>query len=180
MEELIKKASNGDKDAFTELIMAIKQDLYKIAKIRLISDEDAEDAIQETVIEMFKRMKKFNEIRNFKAWYIKILINKCNKIYNKKKNNNISIEKLELEKYYISDNYKTESDIEFFSLINILNYDEKMAMIMFYKEDFTTKEISKILRTNENTIKARLHRGKEKIKNRYERSEENGFTRAKN
>lgn len=172
MEHLLKEASNGNKEAFTELIIEIKQDLFKIAKLRLKSDVDAEDAIQETIIETFTRMKKFDEIKNFKAWCIKILINKCNKIYNKNKKNNISIEDLELEKYYLESNNKLDSEMEFYSLLKELNYDEKIAIIMFYKEEFTTKEISQILRKSENTIKARIRRGKEKIKSYYYEWEE--------
>ena len=45
MEELILKAKNGDKVAFTELILQIKEQLYKIAKLRLKNDDDAFDVI---------------------------------------------------------------------------------------------------------------------------------------
>lgn len=171
MEQLLQEACKGNKEAFTKLILEIRHDLYKIAKLRLNSDADAEDAIQETIIEIFKRIKKFNEIKYFKAWCIKILINKCNKIYNKNKRNSISVEDLEIENYYIYNTYKMESDIEFYSLLENLNYDEKIVIIMFYKEDFTTKEISKIIGVNENTIKSRLSRAKNKIKKYYESKE---------
>ena len=40
MEDLVKKAQQGDKEAFTELIILLKTDLYKIAKARIRNDED--------------------------------------------------------------------------------------------------------------------------------------------
>ena len=44
MEKLIKKAQKGDKDAFTEIILYFRNDLYKIAKTRITDEEDIQDA----------------------------------------------------------------------------------------------------------------------------------------
>ena len=57
MDELVKRAQQGDKEAFTELILLLKADLYKIAKTRIKNDEDIYDAIQETMIIAFKSIK---------------------------------------------------------------------------------------------------------------------------
>ena len=46
MEELVEKAKNDDKRAFSELIMATEKELYLIAKSKLKSDDDIGDAIQ--------------------------------------------------------------------------------------------------------------------------------------
>ena len=54
MDELVKRAQQGNKEAFTELILLLKADLYKIAKTRIKNDEDIYDAIQETMIIAFK------------------------------------------------------------------------------------------------------------------------------
>ena len=61
MEELIKQAQKGDKEAFTQLIYEIRQDLYKIARCRLSCEDDIEDAVQETMIETFKNIKKLKK-----------------------------------------------------------------------------------------------------------------------
>ena len=52
-------------------------------------------------------------------------------------------------------------------LLKDLNYDERIAIILFYLEGYSIKDISKILKTNENTIKTRLKRSKDKIKQKY-------------
>lgn len=62
MEELIQKAKKEDKEAFTKLILEISNDLYKIAKTRITNTQDIEDAIQETMIEAFKSIKKLKDI----------------------------------------------------------------------------------------------------------------------
>ena len=175
MDGLIELAKCGDKDAFTELIFLIRQDMYKIARLRLSCVDDIEDAMQETMIEAFKSIKNLKKIENFKSWIFKILINKCNKIYKKRKRYNVSFEELNLENYLTlnqADDY--EHEIEFYQMLKVLNYDEKLVILLFYKEDYSISVISKILNVNENTIKTRLRRAKEKIKVSYERGEING------
>ena len=71
----------------------------------------------------------------------------------------------------ISDNVNNiEADMDFYYLLNGLNYNERIVIILFYIEDYSIKDIAKILKTNENTIKTRLRRAKGKIKDNYERS----------
>lgn len=168
MEELIKQAQKGDKEAFTQLIYEIRQDLYKVARCRLSCEDDIEDAVQETMIETFKNIKKLKKQEAYKKWIIKILVNKCNYIYKKNKNRNISFENLELEKRYsFNEIYNELEEIDFYLILKDLNYDERIALTLFYLEDYSIKEISKLLKTNENTIKTRLKRGKEKIKIKF-------------
>lgn len=173
MDGLIELAKSGDKEAFIELIENIKQDLFKIARTRLSNYDDIEDAVQETMIEAFKNIKKLQKNEKFKTWIITILINRCNKIYRKRKKYNISFENLEFENYFFENQIdEYENELEFYRLLNVLNYEERIVVLLFYKEDYSLKLISKVLKVNENTVKTRLKRAKEKIKRFYER---NGF-----
>ncbi len=166
----LKKAKEGNKEAFIELIYEIRNELYKIARVRLSCYDDIEDAVQETMIQAFKSIKHLKKENSFKNWVIKILINKCNLIYRKKEKDNISYENSNLDNFLISEEkIKTESDMEFYYLLEGLNYDERIAIILFYLEDYSIKDIAKTLHTNENTIKTRLRRAKLKIKEKYER-----------
>lgn len=166
MEELVKKAKQGNTDAFTELILNLQEDLFRIARLRLQNDYDIDEAVQETMISAFKSIKKLQNNQYFKTWIIKILINKCNKIYTKKQryksiSGNYNLNNYEALK--ITSN--TELDLDFFSLIELLNYQERITMVLFYVYGYKIKDISKILHKNENTIKTWLSRGKEKIRN---------------
>lgn len=60
MEELILSAQNGNEEAFTKLILSINDDLYKIAKTRISNEDGIADAVQETMIETYKSIKKLN------------------------------------------------------------------------------------------------------------------------
>ncbi len=163
MEELIERAKNKDKEAFTELVLSIQKDLYCMAKVKLQNEEDIYDVIQETMMVAFKDIGKLKENRFFKTWIIKILINKCNRVYRLKKF--VSFEEYDAYNYVAQEdkNEKMNFDI----LISCLDNKEKMIMTLYYYLEYTTKEISKILNIREGTIRSKISRAKSKIKNYY-------------
>ena len=162
MEELIRKAISGDTEAYAEVMESIQSTLYRIAKTRLDNESDIYDAIYETTLKSFKNLKKLKNIEFFKTWLIRILINECNKIYNTNMKHLKLIEKLSVveESNYIDD---TISNLDFESLISILNYEERIVFTLYFHDRYTPTEISKILNVSINTIKSRLKRGKEKL-----------------
>lgn len=167
MEELILMAQSGDEKAFTQIIISIKGDLYKIARSRITNESDIEDAIQETMIETYKSIKKLNEPSKFKKWIIKILINKCNRIYRKKYKTDISIDEYDFKDLKSNNIIDIENELNFYDIIKILNYEERIIMILYYMEEYSVKEIKKILKMNENTISTHLYRARQKLKSKY-------------
>lgn len=163
MEELIEKAKNKDKEAFTELILDMQKELYCVAKMKLKNEEDICDIIQETMLSAFQDINKLKENKYFKTWIIKILINKCNKIYRNKKW--ISLEENESYNYIVQEDKSDKIDFDI--LIKNLNNQEKTIMTLHYYLGYTTKEISKILNIREGTIRSKISRAKIKIKNQY-------------
>ena len=61
LEELIKKAKRKDIKAYTKIFQNIEKDLYRIAYTKLKSTEDINDAIQNTMIIIFKNIKQLKE-----------------------------------------------------------------------------------------------------------------------
>lgn len=165
MEELVKRAKVGDNQAFTELIMNIQMDLYKIAKAKIKEDDDINEAVQETIIKAYSSIKKLKDEKYFKTWIIRILINECNNIYKKKKANKIEEYNENVIKEADSDLINTKiNNLDFFILIDKLNEDEKIVVVLFYLEEYSTKDIGKILKISENTIRTRLSRARKKLK----------------
>lgn len=153
------------------LIYEIRHELYKIARCRLSCEDDIEDAVQETMIETFKSIKKLRKQESYKKWIIKILINKCNHIYKKNKDRNISFENVEMKDIYLN-KYEDLEELDFYSILKGLKYEERMILTLFYLEDYSIKEISKVMKLNENTVKTKLKRGKDKIRINYGKEEE--------
>ena len=151
MEELIKEAQIGDKNAFN-----------KISKSRINNEDDIADAVQETMIATFKNIKKLRDTSQFKQWVITILINKCNRIYRRKYKKDISYEEYNFESFSSSCNI--ESNIEFYEMLKDLKYEEKIVIILYYLEQYSIKDIKEILKMNENTVTTHLYRARQKIK----------------
>ena len=82
-ELLIRKAKKGDADAFCRLMELETQNMYKIARAYLKNDEDAADAISDTILTCFEKLHTLQNNRYFKTWLIRILINKCKDIINR-------------------------------------------------------------------------------------------------
>ena len=169
MDLMIKKAQKGDKEAFIKVINEYTQDMYKVAKARLNSEEDIGDAIQDTILSAYKNICVLKETSYFKTWIIKILINKCNDIINKNK------KIVYVEEYYDNSNninssaYDTniEENMIFSESLSILSEDDRVVVILYYVDGFNTREISEILNEKEGTIKSRLSRARQQLKEYY-------------
>lgn len=172
MELLIKKAQNGDKEAFISIINEHLQMMYKVAKTRLSSEEDIGDAIQETILSAYKSICVLKNTSYFKTWLIKILINKCNDIILKNK------KVIYVEDYYesienedlLEAKVSIEENIVFNETLNSLDESYKTVIVLYYVSGFNTREISEILKEKEGTIKSRLSRARQKLKEIYLKS----------
>ncbi|MCI8637161.1 MAG: RNA polymerase sigma factor [Clostridia bacterium] len=166
MEELIEKAKKGDKEAFTDLILENQIKLYKIAKARLKNEADIEDVVQETMIILYTKLSKLRDNTKFEIWLYKILINQCNKKYRKNKISLLSLETIENQKTY-SNEENIEDKLNYEEILAMFKEQDQMLLLLYYSNGYTTKQISQILNKNENTIKTKLRRMKEKIKENY-------------
>ncbi len=170
MNSLIKKVQSGDELAFKQLTLSIENDLYRVARTRLSNDDDIKDAIQNTMIIIYEKAKKIRNTEYFKSWMIHVLINECNKIYNSNKKNSELYNKVITDvDFNTFDNsiQEVQDKLSFDSLIEKLNYDEKIVITLYYNSQFSCRQISKILKTNINTVKSRLTRAKNKLKKYY-------------
>lgn len=166
LSELATEAQKGNMEAFSNLIMNLEQDFYRIASIRLKSADDIDDAIQMTIEKALKNIKRLKEPQYIKTWIIRILINNCNDICKRKKKNIEYNENIELN--VKNDNEEVDAKLDFYILIKSLNEKEKIVMTLYYSENLTTKEISKILKEPESTIRNRISRAVKKLRDRYE------------
>lgn len=145
-EVLIRKAKKGDKDAFCRLMDENVQSMYKIAAAYLKNDEDVADAIQDTILSCYENLKSLKQNRYFKTWMIRILINKCKDMIQKKK-----------LVTYTDQMPETPFHEEEYAAM-------EWAQVM---EGFSVREISDALDMKESTVKSRLHRGRKQIAEMY-------------
>ena len=74
---LVKLARKGDREAFTQLVVANERMLSRVAMATLKNPDDAADAVQDTVLQAWESLGQLRQPRYFKTWLVRILRNKC-------------------------------------------------------------------------------------------------------
>lgn len=148
-----------EKESFTELIQENKVSLYRLSKSILKSEADIQDAVSEAIVKAYTNIHKLRLIDNFKPWIMRILVNECYSIIKKHKKVELTDDFTTYEGSY-EDN--TEDSLMFY--VNQLEDEFKSVIILFYYDDISIKDISKVLDISEGTVKSRLSRAKVKLK----------------
>ncbi len=78
-KKLIHAAKNGDTAAFASLYANYAGQLYRFALYYMRNPDDAEDAVQDAVLQAFRSMSSLRKEDSFKSWLFKILANCCKK-----------------------------------------------------------------------------------------------------
>lgn len=147
------------KEEFVSLVEEYKLSLYRFAKSILKNDTEVEDAISESILKAYKNKNILKNKESFKSWMMRIVANEC---YDLIRRNN---------RFDLRDNLETlnlvHMDKEYYGLrdmIDDLNEEFSSVLVLFYYEDMSIKEISKVLEISEGTVKSRLSRAKSKLK----------------
>ncbi len=140
--------------------------VYKVAITRSGNIENAEDVFQEVFIKYSQKMPKFENEEHEKAWFIRVTINLTKNLHNQAWNRKT----VPLEET-IQFEEKEEENI--FQIVSTLPQNYRTVVYLFYYEGYKIKEISKILKTREGTIKTWLSRARESLKEKIEGGFEN-------
>jgi len=157
---LVKKAKEHDSEAFTKLMQLYMKDMYKVAIAILMNDEDAADAIQETILACWEKLNTLREARLFKTWMTRVLINKC---YDIRKH----YENLTALEDYEETGACEEYNLELKEALAALGEKYRVVMTLFYGEGYKIKEIAQILHLSESTVQTRLARGRKQLAQYY-------------
>lgn len=171
--EQVKKAKKGDVEEIGNLIQENIHSMYRVAFGILKNEDEIYDAISNTTVIVFEKISDLKQEEFFKTWLTRILINECYKIYNQNKkviyleNCNTEV----LNSLQFSEKDKIE-EIDARELINNLSKDLKETVILYYFEDFSIKEISKLLKIPEGTVKSRLSNARKSLEKILIKNEE--------
>lgn len=159
----IKRAMNGDKQAFINIIEEHKIALYKVMKAILQNEDDVCDAMQETLINIYENIHKLQNEKYFKTWATRIAINECYHIIRKQKINQDKIVKIQTETVaQEKENSSIEkTDIEI--AISKLDEDLRIVVVMYYYNNLKVNDIAEVLQIPAGTVKSRLSRARESL-----------------
>lgn len=81
---LIEKAKKGNREAFSALVKAHENKIYKLSMRMVGNYDDAADITQEVFLQAFKSIKKFKGGSSFYTWLYRIAVNRCYSSYKKR------------------------------------------------------------------------------------------------
>ena len=159
-------------NSFTNLIEENKLRFYKTAKAILKNDDDVYDALQEALMSIYQNFNQLKNLKFFSTWATRIVINKCYDLLRKNKNNVVPFdENIENDinrsknDVYEVDQYGIKKAVEG------LNEELKLITILYYYDDYSVNEISEIVDIPIGTVKSRLSRAREILKNKLGKEE---------
>lgn len=156
-----------NKEQFTTEVLHAEKSMYHIAITILNHEDDCKDAMQNAVLHAFEKLHTLKNENYFKTWIIRILINECNQIIRQRKN------QVPYDETYEQSTTAPPrmEDSEVLMTLKELPGDYQIPFVLFYMEDFSVKEISRMLKISPGAVKNRLYRGrimmKEKLTGGY-------------
>ena len=173
MAENDSKANRVFHDEFMPHIDALKTFAYHLS----YDESYADDLVQETYMKAFRFIDKYDEGTNAKAWLFKILKNAYINDYRKKSKRPTQVDYQEIVTYHSSDDAGGQSYLdlreelfdkmmgdEVTMAINSLPIDFRTVILLCDIEGFTYEEISKIIDVPIGTVRSRLFRARNMLK----------------
>ena len=168
---LVLKAKSGNKRALTKLLKLYYESIYLLAYSYVKNEEDALDVIQEATFKAVSRIDQLKEAEYFSTWLNRIVINESYRLLTKKQKEQRysgDLEELDvIQDTALNPANRAESKV-LLQYIHELDDKYEEVLLLFYFNELSIQEISKLLYTNENTVKTRLSRGREALKIKLE------------
>ena len=167
--EYVILKSQEDKSFLEKLIQLIQPKILNYCQRQISHPQLAQDAMQDTLLEVFSKIHKLKDHRRFHAWMYKVCHNKCIDVLRKLKPemNQQLIEKQ--EEYIASKDTLNSNAMDIHNVIKKLSAKHKTVITLFYYEGFSVKEIAAILKTPAGTVKSDLFYARGLIKDSLEK-----------
>lgn len=172
-EILIKNAQKGKDAALEALLFAYEKKVYNVAYRYMGNEADAFDMTQEALIKIYKSLRTFRLGSSFSAWVYRLTVNTCLDSLRKRKKEPLSLESTMESGMTFEDQGSTspeahvlhiESSDDIQKAINTLCEDHRITVILRDIQGLSYDEIAETLRVSIGTVKSRLSRGRQRLK----------------
>jgi RNA polymerase sigma factor (sigma-70 family) len=163
----IEKILNGQTQYFSYIVEKYQNIVFSIALKVLRNREEAEEMAQESFIKAYKSLNTFKRKAKFSTWLYRITYNNCISEVRKRKIRFISTDDIEVKDDFSEinlDGIPEENREKYLKIaLEKLQEDEYTLVLMYYFEDQSISEISKITGLTESNTKIKLHRARKKL-----------------
>lgn len=178
-KDLLERSKAGDIAAFEQLIEGYQRRIFNIALRMLGNYDDAGDLTQEVLIRIYKSIKNFKEQSSFSTWIYRITTNVCLDEIRKRKNRKfisldeeIRLEDGDMKRQIESDEPSPEASAEAGELkkmvndsIALLSEEHRIVIVLRDIQGFSYEEIAEMQKLPEGTVKSRINRARQALKN---------------
>ena len=151
---------------FTELTTKYIDTVYRLALTRMKNVPEAEDVTQTVFLKLYREPKPFASESHVKHWLIRVTINECNKVF---RNPFRAAENI--ADYANTLHFETAEQSDLFDAVMALSEKYRLPIFLYYYEEYSTAEISKLLKLPVPTVITRLRRGREQLKQHLQEAE---------
>jgi len=166
----INLVKDGNTSAYAVLVDRYKDFVFNLSLKMLQQREEAEEAAQDTFIKIFKSLQTFKGESKFSTWLYKVTYNNCLDRLKKQKKNRLFLELNEFTEREIKSIMSVLEMIEEVErkkmvqdCIASLDEEDRFLVTLYYFHENSLKEISQIMKINENNLKIKLHRARKKL-----------------
>ena len=165
-ETLMSRIRNGEDEAFAQLVNPLIEKGYRTSFSILKSKEQAEEVVQNALIEAYRNIMSGKEITYFNTWFYKLISHRS--IDEWRKNDRLKESPLEIEidmgrdKSGVMESVlkeETESEIKK-GISSLDNRDYRNVLILYYYQEQAIQEISDLLGLKNSTVKSHLRRAR--------------------
>ncbi len=171
-KRIIEAVLTGHVAKFSLLVERYQRPIYSFMLRLTDSPSDAEDLTQEVFVRAFEKLRKFKNNRRFFPWLYTIAVNRGRDHLRRKglRRKLFTVEPDDTDRQDpAADDYRRnpECAIIFEEIIDAmaklpLSYRE--PLLLYYREEFSIKEIAAALKISNTAVKARLHRGRRRLR----------------
>lgn len=160
-----------------EIVEKYADMVYRLCRINSSTKENAEDAFQETFLKLVSSGKTFESEEHLKAWLIRVSINQCRTVYSMSHwGRQVSFENQEdpmaetgCEPAGAADAFAgSDRRMVLEGALRSIPPDDRLLIHLFYYEDYSVKDIARILDSSQTLVSVRLHRIRNKLKSYFE------------
>jgi RNA polymerase sigma-70 factor (ECF subfamily) len=157
LRDLVEAAGNGDHDAFEMLIAARVDRLYAMAALILRDRDGAGDAVQETLVRVWRELPTLRDPESFDAWCRRILVNACSDLARSERRLSASVRILRLEPN-VDDGTGIAADRDRLErAFRRLKPEYRALVVLHFYVGLTVPEVAQSLSIPLGTAKSRLH-----------------------
>ncbi|MHA6481532.1 RNA polymerase sigma factor [Paenibacillus sp. strain BS8-2] len=164
-QEIIGRIVQGDRDAFRLLYDEHFDYAMRTAIYVTRHNERAKDAVQETFLRVYRSIGQYDPSKPFKPWLYCILLRECYRVMEREQKIVPIGGQLELERLGVEPE-KPDTSLDLYDALQTLPDMYRIPLILKYVHHYSEQELADMLELNVNTLKSRLHKGREKMRDR--------------